>query len=182
MKCLFALTMAGLLFLSLFSAPAVADGDIVKVMTQNQYLGADLTSLVTAGTSTEFMEAATAALQQIAANNFPLRVRRFATQVALTKPDLIGLKEVYDFTVEGSNFGPPFVNHLDETLAALAAKGQNYKVAATLNNLGPGLGEVANGFGSVSNVAKWASICAMLLGRLEIFTILVLVTPMFWQR
>lgn len=55
-------------------------------------------------------------------------------------------------------------------------------VAATLNNLGPGLGEVANGFGSVSNVGKWASICAMLLGRLEIFTILVLVTPAFWQR
>ncbi len=55
-------------------------------------------------------------------------------------------------------------------------------VAATLNNLGPGLGEVASGFSSVSDVAKWASICAMLLGRLEIFTILVLVTPTFWQR
>ena len=55
-------------------------------------------------------------------------------------------------------------------------------VAATLNNLGPGLGEVADGFSTVSNVAKWASICAMLLGRLEIFTILVLVTPAFWQR
>jgi len=55
-------------------------------------------------------------------------------------------------------------------------------VAATLNNLGPGLGEVATGFSDVSAVAKWASICAMLLGRLEIFTILVLVTPMFWER
>jgi endonuclease/exonuclease/phosphatase family metal-dependent hydrolase len=55
--------------------------------------------------------------------------------VALTKPDLIGLQEVYDFTVNGSNIGPPFVNHLDETLSALAAKGQSYQVAATLNNL-----------------------------------------------
>ena len=55
-------------------------------------------------------------------------------------------------------------------------------VAATLNNLGPGLGEVASGFSSVTDVAKWAAICAMLLGRLEIFTILVLVTPTFWQR
>ncbi len=55
-------------------------------------------------------------------------------------------------------------------------------VAATLNNLGPGLGEVANGFGTVPIAAKWASVCAMLLGRLEIFTLLVLITPTFWQR
>jgi trk system potassium uptake protein TrkH len=54
-------------------------------------------------------------------------------------------------------------------------------VAATLNNLGPGLGDVAGGFGDVSVVAKWAAVCAMLLGRLEIFTLLVLVTPMFWR-
>jgi len=54
-------------------------------------------------------------------------------------------------------------------------------VAATLNNLGPGLGEVANGFGSVSPVAKWAAVVAMLLGRLEIFTLLVLATPVFWR-
>jgi len=54
-------------------------------------------------------------------------------------------------------------------------------VAATLNNLGPGLGGVADGFGDVSVIAKWAAICAMLLGRLEIFTLLVLITPMFWR-
>ena len=54
-------------------------------------------------------------------------------------------------------------------------------VAATLNNLGPGLGEVASGFGGVGNVEKWASVCAMLLGRLEIFTLLVLITPTFWR-
>jgi len=54
-------------------------------------------------------------------------------------------------------------------------------VAATLNNLGPGLGDVAAGFGDVSVVAKWAAVCAMLLGRLEIFTLLVLVTPVFWR-
>ena len=54
-------------------------------------------------------------------------------------------------------------------------------VAATLNNLGPGLGEVANGFGEVSPVAKWAAVVAMLLGRLEIFTLLVLATPMYWR-
>jgi trk system potassium uptake protein TrkH len=54
-------------------------------------------------------------------------------------------------------------------------------VAATLNNLGPGLGEVSSGFMSLSNTAKWISIAGMLLGRLEIFTLLVLFTPTFWR-
>lgn len=135
MKSLFEFTLAGLLFLGVFTAPVAAGGDIVKVMTRNQYLGADLTPIVLAQTPEEFLAAATAALQQIAANNFPLRARRLAAEVALTRPDLIGLQEVYNFTLEGSNFGPPFVDHLTETLEALAAKGQNYEVAATVENL-----------------------------------------------
>ena len=55
-------------------------------------------------------------------------------------------------------------------------------VAATLNNLGPGLGDVASGFMSLSDVAKWVAVAGMLLGRLEIFTLLVLITPTFWRR
>jgi trk system potassium uptake protein TrkH len=55
-------------------------------------------------------------------------------------------------------------------------------VAATLNNLGPGLGDVSRGFMSLTDVAKWIAIAGMLLGRLEIFTLLVLVTPTFWRR
>jgi trk system potassium uptake protein TrkH len=54
-------------------------------------------------------------------------------------------------------------------------------VAATLNNLGPGLGEVASGFAGVGIVGKWSAVCGMLLGRLEIFTFLVLITPTFWR-
>ncbi len=54
-------------------------------------------------------------------------------------------------------------------------------VAASLNNLGPGLGDVATGFSSVNDIAKWVCIAAMLLGRLEIFTLLVLVSPTFWR-
>jgi len=55
-------------------------------------------------------------------------------------------------------------------------------IAATLNNLGPGLGDVAGGFGTMAPSVKYAAICAMLLGRLEIFTLLVLFTPAFWRR
>jgi len=55
-------------------------------------------------------------------------------------------------------------------------------VGSALNNLGPGLGEVASHYGNIPDLAKWILIIAMLLGRLEIFTLLVLFTPMFWRR
>jgi endonuclease/exonuclease/phosphatase family metal-dependent hydrolase len=135
MKSLFEFTLAGLLFLGLFSAPAMAGGDSIKVLTRNQYLGADLTPVVLAQTEEQFRDAAEKALNQIAANYFPLRARRLATEVALTEPDVIGLQEVFNFTVNGENPYPPFVDHLSETLDALAAKGQSYEVAAIVENL-----------------------------------------------
>jgi len=55
-------------------------------------------------------------------------------------------------------------------------------VAACINNLGPGLGEVAQHYGSVSDTAKYVLSFAMILGRLEIFTLLVLLTPTFWRN
>ena len=54
-------------------------------------------------------------------------------------------------------------------------------VAASLNNLGPGLGDVAANYGSINEVAKGLLCFTMLLGRLEIFTLLVLFTPAFWR-
>ena len=55
-------------------------------------------------------------------------------------------------------------------------------VVATLNNLGPGLGVVADNFASMNPVAKWILIANMLFGRLEVFTLLVLFTPTFWRE
>ena len=55
-------------------------------------------------------------------------------------------------------------------------------VGACLNNLGPGLGEVAENYTAVSGVGKLILCFAMILGRLEIFTLLVLFTPVFWRR
>lgn len=54
-------------------------------------------------------------------------------------------------------------------------------VAASLNNLGPGLGDVAPHYGDISDPAKLILCLAMLLGRLEIFTLLVLLSPAFWR-
>ena len=55
-------------------------------------------------------------------------------------------------------------------------------VAACLNNLGPGLGEVGRNYADLSDFAKWTLCVAMLLGRLEIITLLVLFTPDFWRH
>jgi trk system potassium uptake protein TrkH len=53
--------------------------------------------------------------------------------------------------------------------------------AACLNNLGPGLGDVASHYGAITDGAKWLLTIAMVFGRLEIFTLLVLFTPTFWR-
>ena len=54
-------------------------------------------------------------------------------------------------------------------------------VAASLNNLGPGLGEVGANFASINDFAKWVLCFCMILGRLELFTLIVLFVPMFWR-
>ena len=55
-------------------------------------------------------------------------------------------------------------------------------VAAMLNNLGPGLGDVASNYRNINDFSKWVLCAAMLMGRLEIFTLLVLLTPAFWRK
>jgi len=55
-------------------------------------------------------------------------------------------------------------------------------ISASLNNMGPGVNEIATNVSTVSLTGKWIMILAMLLGRLEIFTLLVIFTPAFWRR
>lgn len=57
-------------------------------------------------------------------------------------------------------------------------------VATSLGNVGPGIGDVGpvNNFSAVPPVGKWVLSILMLLGRLELFTVLILFTPFFWKR
>ncbi|SEQ32439.1 trk system potassium uptake protein TrkH [Solimonas aquatica] len=55
-------------------------------------------------------------------------------------------------------------------------------VAGAINNGGPGLNSVVANVASVSEIGKWILIVAMLMGRLEVFTLLVIFTPSFWRR
>jgi len=55
-------------------------------------------------------------------------------------------------------------------------------VAASINNLGPGLAGVGANYADINEPAKWILCFAMLLGRLEIFTLLVILSPAFWAK
>ena len=147
------------LFFALFavaafvSAPAHADGkrlvDIV-VMTQNQYLGADLTPIVAAPDAVAFNLEVIKALTTIANNNLPERAEALAETIAQRRPHLVALQEVYSFScIDPINAGRcaafegAFNDHLTQTTDALAAHGAHYNVAAVVQNLTlppPGLG------------------------------------------
>jgi trk system potassium uptake protein TrkH len=57
-------------------------------------------------------------------------------------------------------------------------------IVASLNNAGPGLGEVgpATNFGSLTDFQTWLCTLAMFLGRIEVFTALILFTPAYWRK
>ena len=72
---------------------------------------------------------------------------------------------------------------------ALTVSGLNVITAfsaavACINNLGPGLGEVgpSNTYALLNDFQTWICSFAMLLGRLEFFTVLVIFTPAFWRK
>ena len=57
-------------------------------------------------------------------------------------------------------------------------------VVATVNNIGPGLGQVgpASNFGVLTDFQTWVCTLAMLMGRLELLAVMVLFTPQFWRK
>lgn len=57
-------------------------------------------------------------------------------------------------------------------------------IIACINNMGPGLGSVgpASNYAGLTDLQSWICALAMILGRLEIFPLLVLVTPVFWRK
>ena len=68
--------------------------------------------------------------------------------------------------------------HLDLVTALTGA-------AQAIGNVGPGLGDVigpSGNFASLSDSAKWVLAAAMLMGRLELFTVLVVLDPEFWSK
>ncbi len=94
-----------------------------------------------------------------------------------------------DIMVSAVAFSFLFFLILTLTTLALAATGLDLVTALTgaataLTNVGPGLGEMigpAGNFAAVPDSGKWILGFAMILGRLELLTVMVLLTPVFWR-
>ena len=140
-------------------AQARSPGDIT-VMTQNQYLGADLAPLLAASSPQSLNDAVLELLRQAAANRFAVRAGRQADLVMARRPDLIGLQEVFylgcrdlpprDGACADPSIASAFRDQLTATLNALQARGGDYEVAARVVNFDlrdvvastiPGLGD-----------------------------------------
>ena len=100
----------------------------------------------------------------------------------------LGQKEVGDRVIDAVwGFFATYIAVFAVLLLALVALGLDQvtafsAVAASLANLGPGLGDVTQHYGALPALAKGLLSMAMIMGRLEIFTLLVLFTPAFWRR
>ncbi len=100
----------------------------------------------------------------------------------------VGGKAMPDRVIDAVwGFFATYVTAFAVLMLALMATGLDQKtafsaMAASINNLGPGLGDVALHYAQVEDAGKWILAFAMLLGRLEVFTLLVLLTPAFWRR
>jgi endonuclease/exonuclease/phosphatase family metal-dependent hydrolase len=78
------------------AAPSMAGAKsrhVVRVMTRNLYLGADLTPGLHAKSLADLNDAAGAIFNQVKENNFPVRARGLAREILKTSPDLVGLQE-----------------------------------------------------------------------------------------
>lgn len=124
-------------------AKSKAPANTLEVMTQNQYLGANITPLIEAIGTPGFNDAVVTALEQISRNQTVARVNKLAGQISGRRPHLVGLQEVWKFTcipavpeLRGYPCNDPaiagaFNDHLAITTGAL---GTSYKVAAIVQN------------------------------------------------
>ncbi len=103
-------------------------------------------------------------------------------------PVKVGRKSIPPRVIDAVwGFFAAYVIILTVMLLVLMATGLDQETAfsavvACLNNLGPGLGDVGSNYSSLNGLQLSILCFAMLLGRLEIFTLLVLLTPHFWRK
>ena len=115
--------------------------EVVRVMSRNLYLGANLRPGLSATSLHELSEFAGAVLRQVTRTNFPLRSRALADEILSRKPDLVGLQEVARWRTAPPDLGPAFNNKpaaedvrydfLQSLLQRLNKHGRNYKVVVT---------------------------------------------------
>ncbi|MDC8448029.1 MAG: hypothetical protein LV473_06705 [Nitrospira sp.] len=132
----------------LVGAASISVGGEIDVMTQNQYIGADLQIGATASTQQEADDAVVAMLSTIAKSRPAERVRNLAAEIGRRNPDVVGLQEAFEFKclpdtehgfppMPGRGCDDPLIrdaltDHLQGTEEALRSK---YVVAGKVTNL-----------------------------------------------
>jgi len=120
------------------------DRRALRVMTQNMYIGADVTNIVNTTDINQLPLKVHQTFATVETSDFPVRARAFAEQVKDAHPDVIGLQEVSLIRVqEQSDFlqGNPQLatevkaDYLQIILDALAARGLHYKVAGLVSDI-----------------------------------------------
>ena len=146
-ECIQRLKRDSALFLALMLAPgfALADGDTIKVLTQNLYIGADVFQILDDTQPPPFIAAKI--FSDIQKTDFEQRAEVIAGLIAKKRPHLVGLQEVTLVRTEcpsnivfppndpSPNATEVFADYLEILLAALEAKGAKYDVVATVENV-----------------------------------------------
>jgi endonuclease/exonuclease/phosphatase family metal-dependent hydrolase len=122
-----AVALLAVLALAAVTADAKRAPITVRVMTRNLYLGANLDRIVQAKSAPEAFKAVEEGWADVQANNFPVRARAIAREIATAKPDFVGFQEVSlyrtqtpaDFTVtRATAVALDYVRELNKALAA----------------------------------------------------------------
>jgi endonuclease/exonuclease/phosphatase family metal-dependent hydrolase len=124
-------TLAAAVVLTMLVGAAAAEAKRapvnVRVMARNLYLGANLDAIVQARSAPEAFRAVASGWADVQTNNFPVRARAIAREIATVKPDLVGFQEVSlyrtqapaDFTVtRATAVALDYVRELNRALAA----------------------------------------------------------------
>ena len=137
------LTLVALAGVALTTAPGAEakpkKKGVVKVMTRNVFLGADLTPGLEAGSIGEFVQANGGILREVTQTEFPRRSRALAAEIRNKKPDLVGLQEVAWWRINETASLDPIANGPSASqtrfnfLQLLMDKLKGYRVAVVQN-------------------------------------------------
>jgi endonuclease/exonuclease/phosphatase family metal-dependent hydrolase len=117
------------------SASALGDQVSIRVMTQNMYIGSDLSALRSATTPTEFVAVVTQLYQNIVASQPAERAAAVAQEIARERPDLVALQEAWILRSGAAPATNVVSDQLEALLNELRRLGQHYETIAILPNM-----------------------------------------------
>jgi endonuclease/exonuclease/phosphatase (EEP) superfamily protein YafD len=123
------------------SASMAGGNKVIGVMTRNLYLGADLTPVIQSQSLPQFLAATTAVWTMVRKNDFHARAHAVAAEIAANRPALVGLQEAFTWRTQVPADGQATpatdiaYDYVPELIAALAARGLEYRAVATVGLL-----------------------------------------------